>query len=94
MILYELFTGELPWRGGSPLAVATARLGAPPPDPRLARPDLGDELAHLVMACMAPDPQARPAGADAVAIALAAASAIVVASHGTGATAAPTLRLP
>ncbi len=66
VMLFELFTGELPWRGSSPMAVAAARLYAEPPDPRAVVPELPPGLAAVVIRCMARDPAARPASADAV----------------------------
>jgi eukaryotic-like serine/threonine-protein kinase len=58
-LLYELFTGEQPWAGASPVAIAAARLVRPPPDPRVARPDLPTSCAELVLRCMARRPEDR-----------------------------------
>jgi serine/threonine-protein kinase len=66
-LLYEMLTGEPPWPGGSVLAVATARLLQPPPDPRVKRPDVPVPLAALVRRCMARLPGDRPASVDEVA---------------------------
>jgi serine/threonine-protein kinase len=66
VLLYEAVTGELPWQGETALALAVARLLAPPPDPR-ARARVPDALAELVLALMARDPAERPANAHAVA---------------------------
>jgi serine/threonine-protein kinase len=70
-MLYEMLTGHKPWTGNTTLAVAVARLFAPPPDPRAHRPDLMDAAAELVLACMALDPAGRPATAEDVARAMA-----------------------
>src|SRR5208337_5280551 len=70
-MLFELSTGECPWKGETIFAVAAARLLHPPPDPRTARPDLPAGLAALVQRCMARRPEDRFASA-AVASALAA----------------------
>ena len=69
-ILFELLTGELAWNGPSPYSVAAARLLAPPPDPRDKKPDLADDVADLVMRCMARDPASRLASAEDLAAAL------------------------
>ena len=66
-ILYEMLTGERAWRGDAMMQVATARLLAPPPDPRSRRPDLPPALAELAIKCMARDPADRYATADQVA---------------------------
>lgn len=52
-LLYELLCGAPPWTGASPIAIASARLYNPPPDPRGLRPELPDALARTVQKCMA-----------------------------------------
>jgi eukaryotic-like serine/threonine-protein kinase len=58
-VLYEMATGEAPFRGETPLATAVARLTQAPPDPRKARPSLPDAFAELVLGCMARKPEER-----------------------------------
>lgn len=70
-MMYELLTGELPWKGDSIFAVAAARLLAPPPDPRALRPTLPDAIALLIVKCMARKPEDRPSSAEDVAARLA-----------------------
>jgi serine/threonine-protein kinase len=70
-MLFELLTGERPFQGESPFAVAAARLVAPPPDPRANGRDVPDACARLVMRCMARRREDRPASAAAVASELA-----------------------
>jgi serine/threonine-protein kinase len=53
------------------MAVAVARLFAPPPDARALRPELLDAAAELVLQLMALEPHQRPASADEVARSLA-----------------------
>jgi TolB-like protein len=65
VVLYEAVTGELPWQGETALALAVARLFAPPPDPR-TRARLPSALAELILALMARDPAERPANAREV----------------------------
>jgi TolB-like protein/predicted Ser/Thr protein kinase len=69
-ILFELLTGEPAWSGPSPYSVAAARLLAPAPDPRDKKPDLADEVAELVMRCMAREKERRFASVDDLAAAL------------------------
>lgn len=59
VMLYELFTGELPWQGDSVFSVAIARLNQAPPDPRRLRTDLPEDLAIIIQRCMARDPSGR-----------------------------------
>ncbi|NUP09890.1 MAG: protein kinase [Polyangiaceae bacterium] len=65
-VLYELLTGDPPFRGETPLAIAVARLTAPAPDPRARRASVPAPLADLVAACMAREPDDRPANAASV----------------------------
>ncbi len=71
VMLYELLTGSPPFTGATPLAVATARLLHPPPDPRSERPSIPAEIALLVRRCLARDPDERFGGAPQVEAALA-----------------------
>jgi TolB-like protein/Tfp pilus assembly protein PilF len=64
LVLYEMLTHELPWKGDTALVVASARLFAPPPDVRALRPEVPSELAELILRCMAKDREQRPAGAS------------------------------
>ncbi|MEM1414005.1 MAG: serine/threonine-protein kinase [Myxococcota bacterium] len=68
-ILYELLTGEAPFRGASRDALLTQKLEGSPPDPR-GRRNVPAELARLVRRCLARDPTERPASASALEAAL------------------------
>ena len=70
ILLYEALTGSPAWPGDSPLAIATARMLAPPPDPRVVRADLSEEIAELVLRMLARDPEDRPSSAREVVDAL------------------------
>jgi serine/threonine-protein kinase len=59
-LLFELLTGERAWPGESPFAVASARLVAPPPDPRARKRGLPDAHAELVLGCLARHAADRP----------------------------------
>ncbi|EYF04248.1 protein kinase domain-containing protein [Chondromyces apiculatus] len=69
-MLFEMFTGERAWRGDGVFAVAAAKLITDPPDPRTRRADLPAGFARVILQCMARDPAARFATAEAVAEAL------------------------
>jgi serine/threonine-protein kinase len=58
-ILFEMITGARAWPGESALAVASARLLKPPPDPRRHRPGLSPDLAAVVLTCLARDRDQR-----------------------------------
>jgi serine/threonine-protein kinase len=59
VMLYELCTGQLPFRANSPLAQAAARLTEAAPDPRAVRPDLPDALARVIERCLMRNPGDR-----------------------------------
>ncbi|HTM19842.1 MAG TPA: serine/threonine-protein kinase [Kofleriaceae bacterium] len=70
VILYEMTTGALPYRGASNDEIARARLSGDPPSPRALVPDLDAVWDDTIRACLARDPAARPRNARAVAAAL------------------------
>jgi len=59
LIVYEMLTGELPFRGDSAMQLMYQRVSEPPKDPRTVVPDLPDWVANLVLRCLAKDPVAR-----------------------------------
>lgn len=59
VMLFELLTGHLPWEGGSPWALAAARLTQPAPDVRALRPDVPDPIARVVTKCLSRRPEDR-----------------------------------
>ena len=69
-VLYEMVTGQAAWTGESQVEIITARLFEPPPDPRELQPDMPEELAWLILTCMAADPAERHRDAAGVADAL------------------------
>ncbi|MFS8070972.1 MAG: protein kinase domain-containing protein, partial [Byssovorax sp.] len=70
VVLYELLTGQRAWPGGAPLAVATARLMADPPDPRKVNPSIPSAVSALVLRCMARRREDRFPSMEALATAL------------------------
>ncbi|MEZ4228487.1 MAG: serine/threonine-protein kinase [Polyangiaceae bacterium] len=70
IVLFELFTGTLPWRGDTPSSTALARLRQDAPDPRDFRKDLPDTLAEVTLHCLSRSPDARPSSAASVALEL------------------------
>jgi serine/threonine protein kinase len=74
-VLFEAVTGETPYRGSNPVAIATQHVSAPVPDPREHRPDLPAAAADLIRRALAKEPERRFATATAMADALAAVAA-------------------
>lgn len=64
VILYEIFTGSLPFEAVHPYDVAMLHLTEPPPPPRQLKPDLSPELEGVILKALAKEPAGRyPTGA-------------------------------
>ena len=61
-VLYEALAGHPAWESASPVAIAAAQRGGPPP-----LTDVDPALEAIVRACMAHDPEARPRTAGVLA---------------------------
>jgi serine/threonine-protein kinase len=59
VVLYEIFTGSLPFDGDSPLAVVLKHVNDPPPIPQSKNPRIDTKIAVIIMKCMEKDPGAR-----------------------------------
>jgi tetratricopeptide (TPR) repeat protein/predicted Ser/Thr protein kinase len=59
VILYEMFTSQMPFRGDSAMQLMYQRVTEAPRDPRLARPDLPEYLARIILKCLEKDPARR-----------------------------------
>lgn len=59
VMLYEMFTGELPFDAAEPLDVAMLHMSESPPPPRKFRPDLTPALETVILNTLAKDPQQR-----------------------------------
>jgi len=63
VILYEMFTGRLPFEAEEPLDVALLHMTEPPPPPREFRPNLHPHLEGVILKALAKEPGARyPSG--------------------------------
>ena len=60
VILYEMITGQQPFRGRTPFLTALKRLKEDPVDPRAFVPDLEDEWVEIIFQCLERDPEQRP----------------------------------
>ena len=70
VVLYELFTGEPPFRGESMTEVCAKVLTAPAPFPSERRPDLAPALEAIVLRCLEKRPEDRFADVAELASAL------------------------
>ena len=59
LIVYEMFTGEIPFRGDSAMQLMYQRVTEPPRDPRIPCPELPDYLANIILKCLEKDPARR-----------------------------------
>jgi serine/threonine-protein kinase len=71
VLLFEMLTGERPFRGENLYALLAARLQVGVPDPRRVRPELPEAVCAVVRRCLANEPGARYSRASEVAAALA-----------------------
>lgn len=82
VILYEMFTGDVPFKAATPLEIALLHISEPPEPPRQRRPDLHPELEAVILKALAKKTEDRyPTGAalaDALDSALDAHSATTV----------------
>jgi len=69
-VLLEMLTGELPFPASSARESMQRRVDEPPPNVRVMRPDVPDDLAAVLKRAMAVDPAARYLTADQMADAL------------------------
>ena len=63
---YYLLTGKPPFPARNPAEARQMHLTMEPPDPRVRRPELPEEVAHLVRQAMAKSPEGRLASCEAV----------------------------
>jgi serine/threonine protein kinase len=63
VVLYELFTGRLPFEGGSPMEILMQHAQQPPRPPRELWPEMPARLEQLILATLAKNPADRPADA-------------------------------
>jgi serine/threonine protein kinase/tetratricopeptide (TPR) repeat protein len=59
VVLFEMLTGRLPFEGETPLAVAVKQKSEPPPDPQALNAQIPEDLAKLVLRCLAKDKAER-----------------------------------
>ncbi len=65
VVLYEILTGHLPFRGDDPGTVIGAALRGKFTRPRMLNPDIPERVERLLLGLLSADPLARPATASA-----------------------------
>ncbi|MFN8453278.1 MAG: protein kinase [Anaerolineae bacterium] len=70
VILYEIFTGQMPFDAPTPLEVAMRHLSDPPPPPRQINPALSPALEAVILKALAKEAQERYDNGTALAEAL------------------------
>jgi serine/threonine-protein kinase len=63
VVMYEMLTGELPFKGEDPIAVAMKHVNVPLRPPKEIAPDIPEKMNALVTKLLAKDPNDRPANA-------------------------------
>jgi serine/threonine protein kinase len=71
VILYEICTGEVPFKGGSELAILVKHLHEQPANPISINPQLPPAVAQVILRCLEKDPSRRFPTASSLTIALA-----------------------
>ncbi|PKN24696.1 MAG: hypothetical protein CVU65_11000, partial [Deltaproteobacteria bacterium HGW-Deltaproteobacteria-22] len=59
VIMYEMFTGSVPFKAESFMGILTQHITAAPPEPRNLRPDLPQAVVDLILKAMDKDPNKR-----------------------------------
>jgi serine/threonine-protein kinase len=59
VVLFEVFTGTLPFKTDNPMATVLAHIQNPPPRPRSRNPRIPEELETLILRCLEKNPAAR-----------------------------------
>jgi len=85
IVAYELLTGELPYTGETPMAIAYQHLSDRVPAPSSSAPEVGAELDGFVLSATDPDREMRPESAAAMRTDLASFSASLPRGRSLGA---------
>jgi len=59
VVLYEMFTGSLPFEGDTPLAVVLKHVQDSPPAPQAKNPRIDPKIAAIILKCMQKNPEDR-----------------------------------
>src|SRR5436305_4205025 len=70
LVLYEIFTGKLPFESDTLAGLMRAQRESMPPSPSIIVRDLDPAVERVILRCLSPKPAMRPASALTVAAAL------------------------
>ena len=70
VVLYEMVTGQTPFKADTPMAVIIKHMAEALPSPRASRPDLPASIERVIVRAMAKSPEERYQSADEMAAAL------------------------
>ena len=59
VVLYEVFTGTIPFEGETPLAVVLKHIQEAPPSPQTRNPRIDPRISQIILKCMQKDPKDR-----------------------------------
>ncbi len=59
VVLYEVFTGTIPFEGETPLAVVLKHIQETPPSPQARNPRIDPRISQIILKCMQKDPKDR-----------------------------------
>jgi eukaryotic-like serine/threonine-protein kinase len=63
VVMFEMFTGQVPFRGRDAAEIMAMHVHDPPPDPRSLHPGLPEPLARIILDCLSKHRLQRPASA-------------------------------
>jgi serine/threonine protein kinase len=64
IMLYEMLTGDVPFKADTPMAIVIKHMTAPMPMPRQIKPDIPEELERIILKATAKNPNDRYQTAD------------------------------
>ncbi len=59
VVLFEAFTGQLPFKADNPMAVVLKHIQTPPPQPRSLNAEIPEGLERVILLCMGKLPEQR-----------------------------------